>query len=89
MKLIWTEPRDEGYRHTYPYFCRCYKAWAKDGRRTMRQRHDPSDTVFVDFAGMTIRIGDRKAQVFVAAFGLSHYAYAEAVWTQGLRDWLG
>ena len=47
----------------------------------MRQRHDPGDPVFVDFDGMTIHIDARKAQVFVAAFGLSHYAYAEAVWT--------
>lgn len=89
LKLLWIELCDEGYRHSYQYFCRCYKAWAKAGRRTMRQRHDPGDTVFADFAGMTVRVGARKAQVFVAAFGLSHYAYAEAVWTQSLRDWLG
>ena len=89
LKLLWTEVGlksttefcNEGYRHTYQYFYRCYKAWAKDGWRTMRQRHDPGDTVFVDFAGMIIHIDARKAQFFVAAFGLSHYAYAEAVWT--------
>ena len=89
LKLLWSELRDEGYPHAYSWFCRCYREWLKAGRRSMRQRHEPGDTVYVDFAGMTVAVGKSRAQVFVAAFGLSHYCYAEAVRSQSLGDWIG
>ena len=50
--------------------------------------------MFVDFAGQTMEVVDaatgevRKAEVFVAVLGASSYTYAEAVWTQGLPDWI-
>jgi transposase len=48
----------------------------------------------VDYCGPTVPIinpqtGEvRAAQVFVAVLGASNYTYAEATWSQRLRDWL-
>ena len=53
----------------------------------MRQQHLPGDTVFVDFGGLTVPVGDRTAQIFVAALGASQYTFAKAVWSQTIEDW--
>jgi transposase len=58
----------------------------------MRQHHVAGDKVFVDYSGKTVPIDDRltgeigPAQIFVAVLGTSNYTYAEASWTQALRD---
>jgi len=50
--------------------------------------------MFVDHAGQTVLVTDRKtgearpAYVFVAVLGASNYTYAEATWTRGLWDWI-
>ncbi|RMS41859.1 ISPsy14, transposase, partial [Pseudomonas amygdali pv. photiniae] len=51
--------------------------------------------LFVDYAGQTVPIIDRRtgeirqAQIFVAVLGASSYTFAEATWSQKLPDWLG
>lgn len=61
----------------------------------MRQTHPAGERMFVDYAGQTAEVIDgatgevRRAQVFVAVLGASNYTYAEARWTQSLRDWIG
>ncbi|MDE0308499.1 MAG: hypothetical protein OXI60_01525 [Acidiferrobacterales bacterium] len=88
-KLLWMELCEQhDYRHSYGWFCRNYKAWAKQGKRSMRMKHVPGDTVFVDFSGLSVAVGSRKAQIFVAALGVSHYTFVCAVWMQGLNDWI-
>jgi hypothetical protein len=61
----------------------------------MRQHHKAGDILFVDYAGQTMPVVNpltgeiTRAQIFVAAMGASNYYYAEATWSQGLKDWLG
>lgn len=89
LKLLWQELCErQGYAHSYAWFCRCYNAWAKEGRRSMRMDHVPGDMAYVDYSGLTAAVGVRRAQIFVGALGVSHYTYARAAWTQGLEDWL-
>ena len=89
LKLLWMELcEQQGYHHSYGWFCRCYKAWAKDGKRSMRMDHVAGDIAYVDYSGLTVVIGERKAQIFVGALGVSHYTFVCAVWTQSLEDWL-
>jgi len=61
----------------------------------MRQTHRAGERLFVDYAGLALKIIDtwtgeeRPAQVFVSVLGASSYTYAEATWTQSLPDWVG
>ena len=88
LETLFFEQRDQGYQCSYSQFCRDYRAWRERQRITMRQQHLPGDTVFVDFGGLTVPVGDRKAQIFVAALGASQYTFAKAVWSQSIEDWI-
>jgi transposase len=93
--LLWQE-----YKETYPdgyeysWFCRHYKEWSGKIDVAMRFNHRAGEKLFVDYAGHTIPIIDkrtgeiREAQIFVATLGASNYTYAEATWTQSLPDWI-
>ena len=94
--LLWQE-----YKETYPdgyeysWFCRNYKEWSGKIDVAMRFNHGAGEKLFVDYAGQTIPIIDkrtgeiREAQIFVATLGASNYTYAEATWRQSLPDWIG
>lgn len=95
LSLLWQEYRE---RHPdglgFTAFCNHYRAWARRLPRRMRQRHTAGEKLFVDYAGATVPVIDpatgeaHAAQVFVAVMGASSLTYAEASWSQGLRDWL-
>jgi len=94
--LLWQEYKEtytDGYE--YSWFCRNYKEWSGRIDVTMRFNHRAGEKLFVDYAGHTIPIIDkrtgeiRQAQIFVATLGASNYTYAEATWTQSLPDWIG
>jgi transposase len=96
LMLLWQEYREAnpgGYQ--YSRWCDLYGSWEGRLSPTMRQVHPAGERLFVDFAGQTVEVIDastgevRAAQVFVAVLGASSYTYAEAVWTQGLPDWIG
>lgn len=96
LQILWeeyAEANPDGYR--YSRFCDLFREFEKRLSPTMRQSHAPGEKVFVDFSGKTLPIVDprtgevREAQIFVAVLGASGYTYAEAVWTQGLADWIG
>jgi transposase len=96
LSLLWHEYRGahpEGFG--YSWFCEHYRAWAGRLDVVMRQEHRAGERLFVDYAGQTAEVVDRDsgevrtAQVFVAVLGASNYTYAEATWTQQLRDWIG
>jgi transposase len=61
----------------------------------LRQHHVAGEKLFVDYAGPMVPVVDRltgqvrEAQVFVAVLGASNYTFVEAMWTQGLADWIG
>lgn len=96
LLLLWEEYRalhPDGYG--YSRFCELHQAWSQTIDPRMRQVHKAGEKLFVDYAGQTVPVVDRKtgevreAQVFVAALGASSYTFAEATWTQTLPDWIG
>jgi transposase len=93
--LLWQEYKEkypDGYE--YSWFCNNYREWAGKIDVTMRFNHRAGEKLFVDYAGHTIPVIDkrtgeiREAQIFVATMGASNYTYAEATWTQSLPDWI-
>ncbi len=96
LNLLWQEYKaahPQGYQ--YSWFCQHYRAWTQKVDVVMRQEHRAGEKLFVDYAGQTAEVVDRRtgeirqAQVFVAVLGASNYTYAEATWTQALPDWIG
>ena len=95
LSLLWQEYRElspDGYG--YSRFCDLYREWKKRLDVTLRQDYRGGEKLFVDYAGQTVDVIDREtgevreAQVFVAVLGASNYSYAEATWSQDLRDWI-
>ena len=76
LKLLW-----EGWRETHPdgmsyvIWCRRFRDWRPGGEVTMRQNRRPGERLFVDYAGMTVRVFidgvEHDAQLFVASMGVS------------------
>jgi transposase len=96
LQLLWGEYRQgcpDGYG--YSRFCDLYRAWEKTVDVVMRQVHKAGEKMFVDYSGLKAEVVDREtgevkeAEVFVAVLGASNYTYAEAAWTQELRNWIG
>jgi transposase len=96
LTLLWHEYKvahPEGFQ--YSWFCDQYRAWTARLDAVMRQEHRAGEKLFVDYAGQTTEVVDRRtgeirhAQIFVAVLGASSYTYAEATWTQQLPDWIG
>ena len=96
LALLWEESKavhPEGLQ--YSWFCEQYRAWASQLDVVMRQEHRAGEKLFVDSAGHTVGVVDRRtgelrqALVFVAVLGASSYTCAEATWTQGLADRVG
>jgi len=97
LQLLWEEYREGATGPTYSYsrYCELYHRWKRRLNVTMRQSWKAGERMFVDYAGDTVAIVDRKtgevreAQLFVAVLGASSYTYAEVTWTQDLGDWTG
>jgi transposase len=96
LMMLWEEYIERepgGYR--YSRFCDLFRSFEAKLSVTMRQTHVGGEKLFVDYAGDTVPIVDRRtrevrgAQIFVAVLGASNFIYAEASWTQGLADWIG
>ena len=96
LTLLWHEYKaahPAGFQ--YSWFCDQYRTWAGRLDVVMRQEHRAGEKLFVDYAGQTVEVVDRRtgeireAQIFVAVLGASSYTYAEATWTQALVDWIG
>jgi len=95
LALLWEEYKaahpEDGLQ--YSWFCDCYRAWARQVDVVMRQHHRAGEKLFVDYAGDTVAVIERRtgevrqAQIFVAVLGASNYTFAEATWTQSLSDW--
>jgi transposase len=96
LELLWQEYRDQypdGY--SYSRICDLFREWEKRVSPTMRQTHIAGERMFVDYAGTKLQLIDcttgeiLTAELFVAVLGASSLIYAEATWTQSLRDWIG
>lgn len=96
LSLLWQEYKEEhgeaGYQLTQ--FCKYYRRWLKKQPLSMRQSHKSGEKLFVDYAGTTIPITDRKtggikhAQIFIGVLGASNYTFVEATLDQSLRSWI-
>jgi len=94
--LLWEEyKRDNPDGFQLSRFCELYSEWSGKIDLVMRQDHRAGEKLFVDYAGQTVPIVDRRsgeilfaAQIFVAVLGASNYSYAEATRTQTLPDWI-
>lgn len=78
----------------YSQFCENYRQFAKRLKRSMRQVHRAGEKLFIDFAGPTVTLtvhGQEvgRANIFVAALGVSGYCFCVATPAQTARDWLG
>lgn len=95
LSLLWQEYKaDEPGGYEYSRFCDLYGEWKGELDVCMRQEHKAGEKLFVDYAGSTAEVVDaksgeiREAQIFVAVLGASNYTYAEATWSQDLKDWV-
>ena len=78
----------------YSQFCENYRQFAKRLKRSMRQVHRAGEKLFIDYAGPTVALrvhGQEigRANIFVAAMGVSGYCFCLATAAQTARDWLG
>lgn len=96
LRLLWEEYRASNPEALgYSRFCELHQAWRGVAQPRMHQVHKAGEKLFVDYAGQTVGVVDRRtgaareAQVFVATLGASSYTYAEATWSQATPDWIG
>ncbi len=96
-RQLWRE-----YRARYPRglgytaFCVHYRRWRATigAEATLALDHTPGDRLYVDYSGDPAYLTDpasgekRRVELFVAAWGFSHYLYACATATQNTADWL-
>jgi transposase len=88
----YLEQHPHGLR--YSAFCQRYRAFLRRRRLSMRQHHVAGDKVFVDYSGKRPHIFDpitgefTEVELFVAVLGASNYTYAEATYTQQVRDFI-
>jgi len=96
LTLLWDEYialHPDGL--SYSQYCRLFREFRKTLDPRMRQIHKAGEKLFVDYAGMTGQVIDRKtgeilqAQIFVATLGASNYTFSEATWSQTMPDWIG
>lgn len=78
----------------YSQFCENYRQFAKRLKRSMRQIHRAGEKLFIDYAGPTITLvagGQEveRANIFVAALGVSGHCFYLATPAQTAADWLG
>jgi transposase len=95
LQLLWDEYREKqsgGYG--YSRFCELYQRWSRNRNVTLRQDHRAGEKLFVDWAGPTVPIHDRRtgetelASLFVAVLGASNYTFAYAARGQHLANWI-
>lgn len=95
LQLIWEEYREtqpDGYG--YSRLCELYQRWARNQDVVLRQEHRAGEKLFVDWAGDTIPLYDRRtgevtpASLFVAVLGASTYTFARATLSQELGNWV-
>src|SRR5713101_4782039 len=95
LQLVWEEYREtqpDGYG--YSRFCELYQRWSRNQDVVLRQEHRAGEKMFVDWAGDTIPIYNRRisditpASLFVAVLGASTYTFARAALSQDLGNWV-
>lgn len=95
LQLLWQEESVKNSDfYSYAHFSRLYKQWRKTLDISMRQVHKAGEKLFIDYAGTTVSITDKKtgeikeAQLYLATLGASNYTYAEVTWSQSTTDFI-
>jgi transposase len=95
LQLLWYEHKQANPdAYQYSQFCNLYRQWVKKLDVTLRQEHRAGEKLFIDYAGQTVPLVERKtgeiteAQIFVATLGASNYTFAEASISQDLPSWI-
>ena len=95
LQLLWLEYKSAnpgGYQ--YSRFCDLYRKWQDKVDVAIRNDYRGGQKVFVDFAGQTVPVENRRTgeihnvQIFVAVMAASNYTFAEAIWSQKLEPWI-
>ena len=93
--ILWEEYKESNPNgYSFSQFCYHLHQHQKASKPTAVLHHEPSDNLFIDFAGkqlsyVDIQTGEIiKCQVFVACLPYSDYAFAMAVKTQGVEDFI-
>lgn len=95
LQLIWEEYRQsQPDAYGYSRFCELYDRWGRNQDVVLRQEHHAGEKMFVDWAGDTIPLYDKRtteitpASLFVATLGASTYTFARATLSQDLGNWV-
>lgn len=94
--LLWEEYKSEVKQAAYSYsqFCHHLYQYKKSSKPTAVLQHDPGDKLYIDFAGKKISYIDQQngqvidCQLFVGCLPYSGYAFAIAVHTQNIEDFI-
>ena len=94
LQLLWLEYREahsDGYR--YSRFCDRYREWRGRLDVVLRQVYRAGEKAFVDYAGPTVEVTDRRtgemhdAKVFVGVLAASNHTLVGVTRTRSLPDW--
>jgi len=94
LQVVWEEyiaAHPDGYR--YSRWCDLFRRWEGRLPLVMRQSHAGGEKLFVDYAGDTVPVVDRRtgevraAHLFVAVLGGSSLSFAYASWSEQFADW--
>lgn len=96
IELLWLEYRaDQPDGYPYSQFCHHFAAWRRKVDVVLRQSHRAGERMFVDYAGPTVPLYQRRtdvvlfeASIFVAVLGASSFTFSEAQRAQDLPNWL-
>ncbi len=95
LQLLWEEYREtQPAGYGYSRFCELYERWRRNQDAVLRQEHRAGEKMFVDWAGATIPLHDRRtgeitpASLFVATLGASTYTFVRATLSQDLGNWV-
>lgn len=95
LRLLWEEYRQvQKDALGYTQFCRRYRDFTRTLKVYMRQVHKGGEKVFADYSGLRPTLVDyetgevKPVELFIMAWGASHYLYAEAQESQSLQNWI-
>lgn len=95
LSLLWDE-----YRRTYPFglgytqFCERYRKYIGSRKITMHIEHKAGEKMYVDWAGATLWLTDRKTgeqqpvYLFITAVGTSGYPYCRGYLHKSKESWI-
>ena len=92
LQLLWLEYREahpDGYQ--YSRFCDRYREWRGHLDVVLRQVYRAGEKAFVDYAGSTVDVTDRRtgevqdAKVFVGVLAASNHTFVDVTLTRSLR----